>query len=423
MHQVVRAADAHLSEPDYTRPLLQVTGEQRERILGHLTTLYGPVRAASSYVEVERLMRVYYAHKTPALIEADRDADPTQRFTERDVVLITYGDIVYQTGKAPLHALRDFLLTYMHGAINTVHILPFFPSSSDRGFAIVDYEEVDPSLGSWDDIAELGRHFKLMFDGVFNHVSSKSQLFQRFLNGHPGYEDVVVAFNTRDAIHPDYLRLILRPRTSSLLTPFRTINGTRYVWTTFSPDQVDLNFKNERVLQRVVEILLYYVRRGADIVRLDAVTYIWRELGTSCAHLERDARARQAVPRDPRRRRPAGRDRHRDQRAARRQHRLLRRRRRRSADGLQLRVATARPPRLPSRRRHGADALGGRARPPVEHGDLLQLPRLARRRRSARARAACSRRPRSTFSWPSAASTGGSFRTATAGTARRARTS
>ncbi len=125
-----------------------------------------------------------------------------------------------------------------------------------------------------------------MFDGVFNHVSSKSQLFQRFLNGHPGYEDVVVAFNTRDAIHPDYLRLILRPRTSSLLTPFRTINGARYVWTTFSPDQVDLNFKNERVLQRVVEILLYYVRRGADIIRLDAVTYIWREIGTSCAHLD-----------------------------------------------------------------------------------------------------------------------------------------
>jgi sucrose phosphorylase len=286
MHQVVRAADAHLPEPDYTRPLLQVTGEQRERILGHLTTLYGPVRAAACYVEVERLMRVYYAHKTPALVEADRDADPAERFTERDVVLITYGDLVYQQEKAPLRALRDFLLTYMRGAVNTVHILPFFPSSSDRGFAIIDYEEVDPSLGSWDDIAELGQHFKLMFDGVFNHVSSKSQLFQRFLNGHPGYEDVVVAFNTRDAIHPDYLRLVLRPRTSSLLTPFRTINGARYVWTTFSPDQVDLNFKNERVLQRIIEILLYYVRRGADIVRLDAVTYIWREIGTSCAHLD-----------------------------------------------------------------------------------------------------------------------------------------
>ena len=285
MSAVPRAADAHLPEPDYSRPLLQIPGVHRDRILAHLTTLYGPVRASSCYVEIERLMRVYYAHKTPASIEADRAADPAQRFTEQDVVLITYGDLVFQEGKVPLCALHDFLRTYMQGAINTVHILPFFPSSSDRGFAIVDYEEVDPRMGTWQDIEELSDHFRLMFDGVFNHASSKSQLFQRFLNGHPGYEDVVVAFNTRDAIHPDYLRLILRPRTSSLLTPFRTINGTRFVWTTFSPDQVDLNFRNEQVLQRVVEILLYYVRRGADIVRLDAVTYIWREIGTACAHL------------------------------------------------------------------------------------------------------------------------------------------
>ena len=276
----------HLTEADYGRPLLEVDAAQRERILRHLTTLYGRVRANLCYVEIERLMRVYYAHKTPEMIEADRVFNPGERFTEQDVVLITYGDLLMQEGKRPLEALHDFLAVYMQGAINTVHILPFFPSSSDRGFAIVDYEDVDPRLGTWEDIDELTDHFKLMFDGVFNHASSKSKLFQRFLNGHPGYEDVFIAFSTKDAIHPDYLRLILRPRTSSLLTPFRTINGTRYVWTTFSPDQVDLNFKNERVLQDVVEILLYYVRRGADFLRLDAVTYIWRELGTSCAHLE-----------------------------------------------------------------------------------------------------------------------------------------
>jgi glycosidase len=281
-----RYLGAHLPEPDFGRPLLQVAPAQRENIVQHLTTLYGPVRANAVYVEIERLMRVYYAHKTPEMIAADREFDSAQRFTERDVVLSTYGDLLVQQGKRPLEALHDFLSVYMRGAINTVHILPFFPSSSDRGFAITDYDEVDPGLGTWNDIDELTDDFKLMFDGVFNHASSKSRWFQRFLAGHPGYEDVFVAFSTKDAIHPDYLRLILRPRTSGLLTPFRTINGTRYVWTTFSPDQVDLNFKNERVLQRVVEILLHYVRRGADIIRLDAVTYIWRELGTSCAHLD-----------------------------------------------------------------------------------------------------------------------------------------
>lgn len=276
----------HLPEPDYTRPLLQVSEEARQRIIGHLTTLYGAERAQAVYPEIERLMRVYYAHKTPEMLQRDRETfDPKERFTEQDVVLITYGDLLIEQGKRPLQALYDFLMVYMRGAINTVHLLPFFPYSSDRGFSIIDYEEVDPRLGTWEDIEELSRHFKLMFDGVFNHASSKSRWFQNFLNGHPDYQDVFIAFNTKDAISPDYLRLILRPRTTSLLTPFRTINGTRYVWTTFSPDQIDLNFKSERVLKFIVEVLLLYVRRGADIIRLDAVTYIWRELGTSCAHL------------------------------------------------------------------------------------------------------------------------------------------
>jgi sucrose phosphorylase len=150
---------------------------------------------------------------------------------------------------------------------------------------VIDFEEVDPRLGTWEGIERLGLRFQLMFDGVFNHVSAKSRWFQRFLNCRPGFEDYFVSFSTREAISPDHLQLILRPRTSELLTPFRTLDGTKWVWTTFGPDQVDLNFRNPAVLLRVVEVLLTYVRRGADIVRLDAVTYIWRELGTRCAHL------------------------------------------------------------------------------------------------------------------------------------------
>lgn len=276
---------AHLPEPDYTRPLLTLTGMQRDRMLGLLGLMYGDAQAASTFPELERLMRVYYAHKPQALVAEDAAFVAAERFSERDVVLITYGDLLTTPGRPPLQVLAGFLRRFMRGSIDTVHILPFFPYSSDRGFSIVDYEEVDARLGSWDDIATLATEFRLMFDGVFNHASSRSRWFQRFLNGRPGYEDFFVAFTTKDAIDPDYLRLILRPRTSDLLTPFRTINGMRYVWTTFSPDQVDLNFRNPRVLMRVVEILLSYVRRGADVVRLDAVTYIWRELGTSCAHL------------------------------------------------------------------------------------------------------------------------------------------
>ncbi len=275
----------HLPEPDYSHPLLVVPPEQKARILQKLTALYGPQKAEAWYPELERLMKVYHAHRTEEMIAEAQTVDPRERFTEKDVILITYGDLITSPGRLPLPALSSFLDTFMRGAINTVHILPFFPYSSDRGFSIVDYEEVDPRLGNWAQLEDLGLRFRLMFDGVFNHASAKSQWFQAFLNGAPGFEDFFVAFTTRDAIDRDHLRLIMRPRTSDLLTPFRSLNGARFVWTTFGPDQVDLNFRNERVLLRVVEILLHYVRRGADLIRLDAVTYIWRELGTRCAHL------------------------------------------------------------------------------------------------------------------------------------------
>lgn len=275
----------HLPEPDYSRPLLEVSPEHRARLLKKLTFLYGAQRAEAAYPELERLMRVYHAHKSDEMIAEDATFDARERFTEKDAILITYGDLITAPGRLPLVALTNFLDTFMRGAINTVHILPFFPYSSDRGFSIVDYEEVDPRLGNWAQLEDLGIRFRLMFDGVFNHASAKSRWFQSFLNGAPGFEDFFVAFNTKDAIDRDHLRLIMRPRTTELLTPFRSINGSRFVWTTFSPDQVDLNFRNEKVMLRVMEILLHYVRRGADIVRLDAVTYIWRELGTRCAHL------------------------------------------------------------------------------------------------------------------------------------------
>jgi sucrose phosphorylase len=276
---------AFLPEPDYNRPLLEITGAQREAILDTLRILYGKRRAEAAYPEIERLMKVFYAYKTPEMAAHDLAFDPAERFTQQDAILITYGDLLVSPGRTPLSALGSFVRRFMRGALDVVHILPFFPYSSDRGFAIVDYEDVDPRLGTWQEIEGLAGDFRLMFDGVFNHVSSKSRWFQRFLNGRPGFEEFFIAFNTHDAIDKDRRRLILRPRTTELLTRFQTIHGPRWVWTTFGPDQVDLNFKNERVLQRVVEILLYYVRRGADLVRLDAITYVWHELGTRCAHL------------------------------------------------------------------------------------------------------------------------------------------
>lgn len=276
----------HLPHPDYERPLLQVAPEKKQAILEKLELLYGAERAARCYPQLERLLQVYYAHKTPEMIAEDAAFNPAQRFTEKDVLLITYGDSVFSPGKKPLRGLLDLLNVLCRGLVNTVHILPFFPYTSDRGFAITSFAEVDPKLGSWEDIEEMSLAFRLMFDGVVNHVSSKSRWFQEFLNGNPEYEDYFIKFSTKQALSDDLVKLILRPRATPLLTSFPTLRGPKFVWTTFSADQIDLNYKNEKVLLRVVEVLLLYVRRGADIIRLDAITYLWHELGTSCAHLQ-----------------------------------------------------------------------------------------------------------------------------------------
>lgn len=272
-------------EPDYTRPLLEIPPADRERMLGRLRLLYGAAEAKRWMPELERIMKVHDAHKPQELIDLERGFDPAKRFTEKDMILITYGDLIHGEGRSPLDTLHRFVSNYNRGAINTLHILPFFPYSSDRGFSVVDYARVDPKLGTWEDIGSMAVHYDLMFDGVFNHCSSKSRMFREFLNGNPYYQDFFIFYDSPDDLTPDQRSKIFRPRTSDILTRFHTIDGPRYVWTTFSEDQIDLNFRTPAVLMRVIEGLLFYVRNGADILRLDAVTYIWAEPGTECVHL------------------------------------------------------------------------------------------------------------------------------------------
>jgi glycosidase len=273
-------------EPDFARPLLELPHELRERILRRLRVVYPDPAAHSAFEEIERILQVFYAHKPLDLIERERKFNPADRFAEKDVILITYGDLLYRRNQSALKTLGDFCDTYLSGTINTIHILPFFPSSSDRGFSIIDFETVDPLLGTWHDIHELEARYRLMFDGVINHVSSKSRWFLEFLAGNPEYEDFFIWFASEDELTPEQRRMIFRPRTSPILTRYETLRGPRYVWTTFSPDQIDLKYRNPKVLLRVIEILLFYVRQGADILRLDAVTYLWDQPGTRCIHLE-----------------------------------------------------------------------------------------------------------------------------------------
>ncbi|HEY75382.1 MAG TPA: sugar phosphorylase, partial [Thermoflexia bacterium] len=203
------------------------------------------------------------------------------RLTEKDAVLITYGDQVTEPGKRPLVTLTEVLEAYVANAITVVHLLPFFPYSSDDGFSVIDYTAVNPDLGTWEDVERLGRRFRLMFDAVINHISAQSRWFQGFLKGNPEYADYFITVEEGTD-----LSMVVRPRALPLLHRFRTAEGEKWVWTTFSADQVDLNYANPEVLLRIVEVLLFYVEKGAEIIRLDAIAYLWKKIGTPCIHLE-----------------------------------------------------------------------------------------------------------------------------------------
>jgi glycosidase len=200
--------------------------------------------------------------------------------SHRDALLIAYPDQVTEPGMPPLRTLTTFLEERLGGMLSGVHVLPLFPSTSDDGFAITDLYAVDPRLGSWDDVEALAHRFELMLDAVFNHVSSRSSWFQDYLAGNPARRDWFIAVEG----DPD-LSQVVRPRATPLLTTFPSADGPRRIWTTFSADQVDLNLAQPEVLLALVEALLLYVERGASWVRLDAVAYLWKRIGTPCIHL------------------------------------------------------------------------------------------------------------------------------------------
>jgi len=200
--------------------------------------------------------------------------------SEQDVFLITYADGVRRKGEAGLVSLRRFVERRLRGLIGIVHLLPFFPYSSDDGFAVIDYRQVKPEYGDWEDVERLAECVDLCFDLVINHVSASSHYVKGYLQGDPAYKGFFIEADPEGDYHS-----VLRPRALPLLHRYDSVDGPKWLWTTFSADQVDWNFKNPAVLREMLDILLFYAERGARIIRLDAIAYLWKELGTSCAHL------------------------------------------------------------------------------------------------------------------------------------------
>jgi len=202
-------------------------------------------------------------------------------FSQKDVVLITYGDSLLRRGEVPLVTLQNFANKYIKDAISTIHFLPFFPYSSDDGFSVMDFFAISPELGSWEDVVSIGQDFKLMFDYVVNHFSSKGEWFQNYLAGKESFTDFAMEVDPSTD-----LSQVTRPRSLPLLSEYKKQDGsTVHLWTTFSADQIDFNFRSLDVLEKMIEVLLFYVQQGGTILRLDAIAYLWKEIGTTCIHL------------------------------------------------------------------------------------------------------------------------------------------
>lgn len=218
------------------------------------------------------------------LMRLSEDCSPVAPFTnlwsEQDVILITYGDSVIKDDEAPLKTLRRFINENMSDTINSVHILPFFPYSSDDGFSIIDYSTVNQSLGDWSHIKEIAKERHLMSDLVINHCSSRSFWFENFIKGEgEGHDFFFTAPADAD------IKDVVRPRTSPLFREVMTEAGEKHVWCTFSHDQVDFDFRNPEVLKAFVKIIRLYLDMGVKIFRFDAIAFLWKIAGTSCINL------------------------------------------------------------------------------------------------------------------------------------------
>ena len=253
-------------------PAVQPESELIERIQRRVEYLYGADQVAQV---MQRLTQSLHEHlqKRPRPVSE-------KYWTHEDIALITYGDAVRSMEMMPLQTLHTFLNKYLMEEFSMVHLLSIFPWSSDHGFSVTDFRAIDPQLGSWNDVVAFDNEYDLIYDLILNHCSRKNQWFIDYIEGREPACHFFIEMDTETE-----LGLVTRPRTSPLLSEVGTHKGLRHVWTTFSSDQVDMNFNYPGVLLEFIDILLHYYRHGARVVRLDAVAYLWKEVGTSCIHL------------------------------------------------------------------------------------------------------------------------------------------
>ena len=251
-----------------------------KRVLQHLNRIYADVLDKKN---IKQLSSSLLEH----VIETQNDmplhiTEDGESWSQNTIVMITYADTIEDKNSLPINSINKFLKTYCADTFEIVHILPFFPSSSDKGFSVKDYYSVYHQFGQWNDILRISKEFGVMADVVINHGSSESLWFKNFIKGKGKGSDYFLNFD-----EPFDTSKVVRPRTSDLLNPVETTDGIKYIWCTFSKDQVDYNFSNPVVLFEFVQIIIFYLSKGITVFRFDAVAFIWKKIGTSCINLEK----------------------------------------------------------------------------------------------------------------------------------------
>jgi len=245
---------------------------------------------ADNLIKLENNLALLYGREAIPTIEKlkpeiqkwkDKIQSRVESWNESDSFLITYGAPFERTNCSGLSILEKFLIKHVEDSISTIHILPFYPSTSDGGFSVVDFRKIDDELGNWSNIEAISEKYRLTFDCVLNHVSKRSSYVQGHIDNNPDY----INFCIEEDPSFDYSN-VTRPRTTPLFHTYDSNNGEIKLWTTFSEDQVDLNFSNPNVLLEIVDVVLFYASKGASILRLDAIPYIWKESGTACVHMQ-----------------------------------------------------------------------------------------------------------------------------------------
>ena len=235
----------------------------QEKINLHLEKIY----SESDLVDAKQL----FEH----LLARTKLSKKVTKPSEATTYLITYGDSFREGTRAPLAVLCD-VITEKLPDFTDIHLLPMFPYTSDDGFSVVDYLQINPDFGDWSDVENLAQERRLMFDFVCNHLSKSSSWFQKFLTEDEEFKNAFISFDENfDSSKTT------RPRTSPLFTEI----DAKKVWTTFSADQVDTNAHDPKMLARLTEVLLEYVARGASSIRLDAIGFLWKQSGTTSMHL------------------------------------------------------------------------------------------------------------------------------------------